>query len=225
MISPSSSGCLRVSRSDLSNSRNSSRKRTPLCASDISPGFASRHHPMIEASLAVWCIIRNGRSVTIGISFERSQATEYIFESSICSSISIEGSIPERARASMVFPDHGGHCMRILCPPAADMRSARFACSWPCIDAKSMVIVSRGRLMISSFSDFTISFTQVRVSMTSLRFSTPITSISGITDASGTFARGTNTCFIPSSLASITAGRAHWIWRTSPSSASSPRKS
>lgn len=76
VISPSSSGCLRVSRICLSNSRNSSRKRTPLCARDISPGRESLHPPIILASLAVWCMTRNGRSVTIGISFERRPATE-----------------------------------------------------------------------------------------------------------------------------------------------------
>ena len=129
VISPSSRGCLSVSRRDLSNSRNSSRKSTPLWAREISPGLASRPHPMIEASLAVWWIIRNGRSVMSGISFERSPATEYILESSICSSVSIEGRIPASAFASIVFPDPGGHCMRILCPPAAAMRRARFACS------------------------------------------------------------------------------------------------
>lgn len=129
VISPSSRGCLRVSRRDLSNSRNSSRKRTHLCAREISQGLASRPHPMIEASLAVWCMMRNGRSVIIGISLVRSPATEYIFESSICSSVSIAGSIPARAFASIVFPLHGGHCMMILCPHAADMMSALFACS------------------------------------------------------------------------------------------------
>lgn len=128
VISPSSSGWRSVSRICLSNSRNSSRKRTHLCASDISPGFESRPPHMIDASLAVWWMMRNGRSVTRGMSFERSPATEYIFESSICSSVSIDGSIPERAFASMVLPLPGGHCMRILCPPAAAMRSARFAC-------------------------------------------------------------------------------------------------
>lgn len=131
VISPSSRGCLRVSRSDLSNSRNSSRKRTHLWARDISPGRASRHHPIIDASLAVWWMIRNGLSVTIGVSFVSSHATEYIFESSICSSTSIEGSMPARALASIVFPLPGGHCMRILCHHAAAMMSARFACSCP----------------------------------------------------------------------------------------------
>lgn len=124
----------------MSNSRNSSRKRTHLWASDISHGLESRPHPMIDASLAVWWMIRNGRSVTSGISFERSPATEYILESSICSSLSIDGSIPARAFASIVFPDPGGHCMRILCHHAAAIRSALFACSWPWILEKSIVM-------------------------------------------------------------------------------------
>lgn len=53
MISQSSSGCLSVSRIPLSNSKNSSKKSIPLCASEISPGRASRPPQMIEASLAV----------------------------------------------------------------------------------------------------------------------------------------------------------------------------
>ncbi len=137
VISPSSIGCLSVSRSDLLNSRNSSRKRTHLWARDISPGFESRHHPMTDASLAVWWMMRNGRSSTSGKFFVKSHATEYIFESSIFSSRFISGSMPASAFPSIVFPDPGGHCMRILCPPAADMRSALFACSCPIICEKS----------------------------------------------------------------------------------------
>lgn len=114
VISPSSRGCLSVSRIDLLNSRNSSRKSTHLCASDISPGRASRPPPIIDASLAVWCIVLNGRLVISGLSFDNNHATEYIFESSICSSISISGSIQAIAFASMVLPLPGGHCMRIL---------------------------------------------------------------------------------------------------------------
>lgn len=192
VISPSSSGCLRVSKRDLSNSRNSSRKRTHLCAREISPGLASLPHQMIEASLAVWWMMRNGRSVIIGISLVRSPATEYIFESSICSSISIVGSIPARAFASMVFPLPGGHCMMILCPHAADMMSALFACSCPWIDEKSIVIVERGMVDISSFTLFSRSFTPVSISTTSFRVFTAMTSISGMTEASGTFASGRN---------------------------------
>ena len=53
---------------------------------------------------------------------------------------------------------------------------------------------------------------------------THIISISGITDASSTFALGRNICFIPISLANIVAGSAHCIVLTFPSSANSPRK-
>lgn len=137
MISPSSRGCLSVSSIDLLNSRNSSRKRTHLCASDISPGFESRQPPIMDASLAVWCIVRNGRFSIRGISLVRSQATEYIFESSIFSSSSISGSIPARAFASILFPLPGGHCMRRLCQPVAAIRRALLACSCPMICEKS----------------------------------------------------------------------------------------
>lgn len=137
VISPSSSGCLSVSSMDLLNSKNSSKNNTHLCASDISPGLASRHHPIIEASLAVWWIGLNGRSVIIGTSLDKSHATEYILDNSICSSISISGRIHAIAFASMVLPLHGGHCMSILCPPAAAMRSALFACSCHIISEKS----------------------------------------------------------------------------------------
>ena len=192
VISPSSRGCLRVSKRDLSNSRNSSRKRTHLWARDISPGLASRPHPMIEASLAVWWMIRNGRSVIIGISLVSSHATEYIFESSICSSVSIAGRIPARALASIVFPLPGGHCMMMLCPHAADMISALFACSCPWIDEKSIAIVERGRIDISSFGLFSRGFIPVSISITSLSLLTGMTSISGMIEASGTFASGRN---------------------------------
>ncbi len=137
VISPSSSGCLRVSRIDLLNSRNSSRKSTHLWASEISPGRASRPPPMIDASLAVWWMIRNGRCMIRGISRVRRPATEYILESSICSSSSISGSMPAIALASIVFPLPGGHCIIRLCPPAAVIRSARLACSCPIISEKS----------------------------------------------------------------------------------------
>ena len=209
VISPSSRGCLRVSRRDLSNSRNSSRKRTHLCARDISPGLASRPPPMIDASLAVWWMMRNGRSVTSGISFERSPATEYILESSICSSLSIDGRIPASAFASIVFPDPGGHCIRILCHHAAAMRSALFACSCPCILEKSTVICVRGMLWISRCGLAMIGRSPRSISTSSERVVTPMISIPGITEASAIFTVGRNIRFIPISRASIVAGSAH----------------
>lgn len=64
----------------------------------------------------------------------------------------------------------------------------------------------------------------MRISTSSVSEDTAITSISGITDASWTLSLGRNIRFIPSSRASIAAGRAHMIGRTNPSSPSSPRK-
>ena len=42
------------------------------------------------------------------------QATEYIFDTSMISDISILGIMEAKAFASIVFPDHGGHSMSIL---------------------------------------------------------------------------------------------------------------
>ena len=57
----------------------------------------------------------------------------------------------------------------------------------------------------------------------SASFSTHITSISGITDASRVLSIGKNILCIHSSRASIVAGSAHWIGLIIPSSANSPR--
>ena len=181
---------------------------------------------MIDASLAVWWITRNGRSTMSGRSRVRSHATEYIFDNSICSSSSISGSIPAIAFASIVLPDPGGHCMRILCPHAAAISRARFACSCPMISEKSgeytraSLATGSGRITHGG-----IGVSPVSISTTSERLAIPMTSISGITDASRVLSTGRNTLFIPSSLASIVAGRAHWIGLTSPSRASSHKKS
>lgn len=194
-----------------------------MCASDISHGFESLHHHIIDASLAVWCIVRNGLSSIRGLSLVRSPATEYILDISICSSSSISGSIPARALASIVFPDHGGHSRRILCPPAAAMRRALLACSCPMICEKSTLVLCNSDSIIVRFAHSGIFCSPVSISTISESFSIPITSTSGITDASCVLSTGRNIRFIPSSRASIVAGSAHCIGLTSQSSASSPR--
>lgn len=135
------------------------------------------------------------------------------------------GRIPARAFASMVFPDPGGPCMRILCHQAAAISRALFACSWPWIEEKSIEDRFRGRVSISIFLLFGRGILPVRISTRCFKLSTHITSISGITDASVTFARGRKIYFIPSSRTRIVAGSAHCTDRTVPSRASSPRKS
>lgn len=132
--------------------------------------------------------------------------------------------MPERAFASMVFPLPGGHCIRILCPPAAAMRSARFACACPWILEKSTVMCVRGTSVISRLGTGERDFSHDNISTASPSLDTLMTSISGMTDASSTFACGRNIRFIPISRASMVAGSAHCILLMAPSSASSPRK-
>lgn len=196
-----------------------------MCASEISPGLESRPPPIIDASLAVWWIVRNGLSSMSGLSLVRSHATEYILDISICSSSSISGSIPASALASIVLPLPGGHSRRILCPPAAAMRSALFACSCPMICEKSTLVLCNCDSIIVRFTHSGILLSPVSISTISESFSIPITSTSGITDASPVLSTGRNIRFIPSSRASIVAGSAHCIGLTSQSSASSQRKS
>jgi hypothetical protein len=53
---------------------------------------------------------------------------EYIFEISIASSSVTSGSMVANDLARSVFPLPGGHSIRILCPPAAEISKALFAC-------------------------------------------------------------------------------------------------
>lgn len=114
--------------------------------------------------------------------------------------------------------------MRILCPHAAAMRRARLVCSCHITSEKS------GEYLFSLFFSHSgflvpggIGVSPVRISTTSAKQLIPMTSISGITEASSVLSIGRNIRFIPSSLASIVAGRAQLIGLTIPSSASSHR--
>lgn len=99
--------------------------------------------------------------------------------------------------------------MRILCPPAAAIRSALFACSCPWIDAKSTTICVRGVVLIFNFGLGTTACSQDNILTASPSVEIPMTSISGMTEASSILATGRNMRFIPISRASIVAGRAH----------------
>lgn len=170
-------------------------------------------------------MVLNGLSNMSGLSLVSSPATEYILDISICSSSSMSGSIPASALASIVLPLPGGHSRRILCPPAADIRRALLACSCPMICEKSMPVLCISDCIIILFDHSGIFSSPVSISTIFERFAIPITSTSGITDASPVLSNGRNIRFIPSSLASIVAGRAHCIGLINQSSASSQRKS
>ena len=127
------------------------------------------------------------------------------------------------AFASIVFPLPGGHCKIILCPPAAAIIIARFACSCQQIVEKSIQCFSdiNGVEVISFLcSNF---LCHVKKSTTSTRFSTPIISIPGIIAASRALSNGTKIYFFPCFFAKIVAGNTPFTPRMEPSSASSPR--
>ncbi len=64
VMAPSSSGWRRTSSAPRLNSGSSSRKRTPWCAIEISPGCGGAPPPHNPASEMVWCGERNGRVAT-----------------------------------------------------------------------------------------------------------------------------------------------------------------
>jgi hypothetical protein len=63
----------------------------------------------------------------------RSHEIEYIFDISIASSKVRSGSIVAKDFARRVFPLPGGPSIKILCPPAAAISRALFACFCPMI--------------------------------------------------------------------------------------------
>ena len=68
VIFPSSIGWRSTSIATRENSGNSSRKSTPLWASDISPGLGIAPPPERPAGETVWCGERKGRAVSSPVS-------------------------------------------------------------------------------------------------------------------------------------------------------------
>ncbi len=131
--------------------------------------------------------------------------------------------MPPSAFESIVLPDHGGHSMIILCPPAAAIRRARFANPCQTICEKS-IVCSLEWLTISSIEDGDcgiIGFSPVNIFTSSEIFFAGIISISGIRAASIAFSSGTITRLYHFSRAKITVGNIAGTERTMPSRASS----
>ena len=103
----SSSGPLKTSNVFLLNSGSSSKKRTPLCARLISPGFGILPPPIIEIPEIVWCGERNGLLMIKEVSFSRFPAILCIFVVSSASSKVKSGKILGILLANMVLPDPG----------------------------------------------------------------------------------------------------------------------
>ena len=119
----SSSGCLRASRTWCENSGSSSRKRTPWCAREISPGIIGVPPPIIEQAELLWWGERRGR---ILIEFRVLDNSLSLVISS--SSFGVGGGRRDGiALARSVLPLPGGPLKRILWWPARARTRARLA--------------------------------------------------------------------------------------------------
>src|SRR5438094_4437884 len=136
---PSSSGWRITSSTLRGNSGSSSKKSTPLWASDTSPGRGITPPPISPASEMVWCGARNGRAPTRPEGESSTPATLWILVVSSASSKVKGGRIEGMRLASMVLPEPGGPIIKMLCPPAEATSSARLAVCCPRTSLKSTV--------------------------------------------------------------------------------------
>ena len=136
MTRPDSIGWRRVSSACRDHSASSSRKSTPLCASETSPGRGLPPPPISATALARWCGLLYGRCRQR----ERSRPwplTEWMAAVSSASVSSGSGSSPGRREASRVLPQPGGPMKSNACAPAAATSSARRAAACPRTSARS----------------------------------------------------------------------------------------
>ena len=136
---PVSIGSRNTSSERRLNSGNSSRNSTPLCAREISPGASCGPPPTSAAAVAVWCGERNGRTPQLADATGR-PSTDSIAAVASDSASLIGGMMPGRRRASILLPVPGGPTNNRLCPPAAAISSARFACRCPLTSRKSISV-------------------------------------------------------------------------------------
>ena len=137
VILRSSNGCRNTSRTLRLYSGNSSRKRMPLCAKLISPGWGLAPPPVMAVMEMVWCGSRKGRFEINPPSLPSLPATEWILVVSKLSPNDKGGRMEGRRLASMDLPLPGAPMSNMLCPPAAATSRARFTFSWPLTSAKS----------------------------------------------------------------------------------------
>ena len=221
---PSSKGCRITSSTLRGNSGSSSRNKTPLCESETSPGRGMMPPPISPASEIVWCGERNGRTLTSPAAASSTPATLWILVVSSASSKVSGGRMPETRLASMVLPEPGGPIIRMLCPPAQAISSARLAVNCPRTSLKSAAPLSAvapsicevstvsGKIPLPLFSKLTTSISD----FTGYTF-TPLT-----TAASRALTSGTIRLAIFFARAAMAIGSAPRTPRMPPSSDSSP---
>jgi hypothetical protein len=220
-MTPDSSGSRSASSTRRSHSGSSSRKSTPRCASEISPGRGSLPPPVKATALAVWCGARNGR--TPHASAEKRAASEAITAEASASSSESGGRMPGRRCASIDLPVPGGPIRSSECAPAAAIASARFAFGCPRTSARSGTpgVSSRGADVGRSGG---IGSRPARCAHTASSVGAGCTMASRTSAASGALAAG-STNARPARRAESAIGSAPRIGRSAPPSASSPANS
>ena len=219
---PSSSGCRRTSRTRRSNSGISSRKSTPWCASEISPGRGIVPPPTNATLEIVWWGARNGRALSKPAPAFRAPATEWMAEHSRASSNVSGGRIPPSLLASMVLPAPGGPDSSRLCPPAAATSSARRGSDCPRTSARSPSDSVAGAVDLGAADRRSARSGWLRASSASVSDRTTQTSKPSTTQASAALWGGSRRRRSPRRLAAIAIGRTPRIPLIPPSSDSSP---
>ena len=125
---PSSSGCRIASRTSRRNSGNSSRNKTPWCASVTSPGRMSVPPPSRLAAELVWCGARRVLCVPL---LSDSPAVACTCRTASRSLADSGGRMPGKRRSIALLPVPGGPVNSRLWPPAAATVSASFGVVWP----------------------------------------------------------------------------------------------
>src|SRR5882724_13170554 len=125
VTTPSSSGWRKTSRTWRRNSGNSSKKSTPLWASDTSPGIGTWPPLISPASDMVWWGARNGRVVTNAVRSPVRPATRWMRVISMASAKVMAGWMVVRRRANIDVPAPGGHAGEIW------VRTPALPSPWP----------------------------------------------------------------------------------------------
>ncbi len=118
-------------------SGSSSRKSTPRCASETSPGLACSPPPTSAAIEAEWCGARKGRRSVSWPAVGDQPATECTIETSSSSRGASGGRIEGRTARQHRLARPGGPLNSSACAPAAAISSTRFALSWPLMSRRS----------------------------------------------------------------------------------------
>ena len=217
---PSSSGWRSASSASRRNSVSSSRKRTPWCARETSPGRRNVDPPPSRPAIETeWCGARNGRDESTPRS-RRSPATECSCVASSASSRESSGRIVgqpprEHRLARPRRPDHE----QVVAPRRRDLQGSACLGACPRISERSTAAPSAGGAAPGSIAGGSPNREGTRDVRERGRADHPSGSICA---ASIALAAGTTTPRSPARAAAIATDKIPGVGRSSPFSDSSP---